>query len=173
MISLLDTFNENSLLNYSFNSSKPYGDYKVEYGIANDSNYFYSSLNPAPYNPFWQISFSQPVEINSYNVCTSILDGIFYIERWRISYSYDGESFTDLQIDSIYNYSSDSMNYPLIKPIKCKHFRITSIMSSNGYKEYLVISQFNCFGNLYVPERTELLCIYSHAHYFYQRPMIK
>ena len=158
MTSIIDTFNKSSFLNYSFHSSKPYAEHKVEYGISSDSNYFYSSLNPAPYNPFWQISFSRQVEISSYNVCTSLLDGIFYVEKWKISYSNDGENFIHLQTNEIDYLSSNSNNYQLIKPIRCKHFRITTIITSNGYYAWLTVSKFNCFGHFKVPERTKLIC---------------
>ena len=154
MTSIIETFNANNNLSYSFSSSTPCSGEEPQYALSKDSKCFHTEVTPS----FWQISFSREVTIDSYSICTRAWNGN-YGASWEVSYSNDSETFISLQTDVMTSSNPNAVKYNLDKTISCKHFKITlKTTNTNGY-HWMVISKFDLFGPLgAAPRRTRDKC---------------
>ena len=149
MTSIIEYFQTNGLnytavgSSYLRNSYSSYNPYNV---FVNNSNMFHSSRD-SPCQ-WWQISFEIPVAITSYTIFRSKSNNC-YPNRWGISYSMDGESFTHLQEDSG-NTHGNVILFSITKQFNCKHFRITAI-SNFACSKALFFDYFNCYGTAGTP----------------------
>lgn len=144
MTSIIDSCNAGSDLKYTLSSATAKSDRKTEYGLAKDSNYFYTSSWYSTAPIYWQISFSKQVSIISYSICTKLSNGQ-YAPSWEVSYSNDGTTFIPLQTDEMKSANTNAVNYPLSKAIACKHFRIKVADDT-----WLAVSKFDLFGSIQV-----------------------
>ena len=118
----------------------------VDYNHAEDAikSSFYSQDN---YPSYWQVTFSQPVTAESYQICPNYLYNSEYVTSWDVSYS-TGTSLTFLQTDSVSSRPSGAVKFSFSKPISLKTLRITSKTTSNNGGEWLRVSKFDLFGRI-------------------------
>ena len=151
MTSIIDVFNSNPSLSFSLSSTEIEGSSrKAEYALNKEGYYFSSPVS----NPFWQISFSQPVSIGSY-----IISGKKSWKRcptsWIISYSLNDSSFITKQTDKIDDLRGNTKKFPINPPIYCKHFKITGKTHTNSkYPSALNFYCFDCFGSVKIVKNT-------------------
>ena len=143
MKSIISKFDSISSLTYSFSSAEPRPGYDAKYAIKNETGFFYSSLTFASDSLYWMISFSQPVTLGSYSICTQYSENV-YVTDWNVSISQTGDFFSYVQSDTMNSSQSKAVNYRFKKPITCKHLKITSVKTSNS-KRWLVVRKFDCF----------------------------
>ena len=144
MTSIIETFNTNNDLSYSFSSSTTFKGHVPEYALSKDSAFFQTEVTPS----FWQISFSKEVTIDSYSICTRASNGN-YGASWEVSHSNNNETFVSLQTDVMTSSNPNAVKYNLDKTISCKHFKITlKTTSISGGYHWMVISKFDLFGRL-------------------------
>ena len=144
MISIIDAFNSNSDLNFSFSSSKASSFYLASNAL-NKEGYYFSSGDT---NAFWQISFSQPVSIESY-IISGPSSLTYWQTSWEISYALDDSTFITKQTDEMKNFKENTQKFPINPPIYCKHFKITGKTHTlSETSSCLNFYCFDCFGSL-------------------------
>ena len=154
-VSVISIFDSDKSLSYSFFSSKPKKNQNdAKYALSIEDEYWFDSdfsVASAPY--FWQISFSKFVVVNRYCICTNTPGRSEYIKSWKISYSIDNKTFIPLQIDKFESLTTDAVSFNLSRNIKCKHFKITTNITSIGSTTWLAIRKFDLFGYGFIFER--------------------
>ena len=150
MSSIIEYFNANKL-NYIASSSEPTSSSYSPYNAFNkDGDYFYS--NESPY--YWQISFSQPVSIESY-IIRAVSSWVSYTSSWDISYSNDGNTFNTIRTEKA-DIKTNTIPFEINPPINCRHFKITGrTVISNDMR--LTFLGFDCFGP--VPKKKTFVLI--------------
>ena len=117
-----------------------------------NNKHFCSSCDSTDY---WQVTFERLVTITSYIISAG--NG-WRTTEWKISISFDGNSFSDVQ-----TYSKDiqgnTEKFLLPYQINCKVFRITGIKDSTGNND-LRFNSFDCFS-----PRNQCSCNF----YYYKR----
>ena len=83
----------------------------------------FHSLN-SPANQWWQISFSDPVSINSYIIKARTSDSGYYQKSLFVNVSFDNETWKTVDDKTNQNTCSGETLFNLSTPINCKHFRI-------------------------------------------------
>ena len=158
MSSIIDLFNADSTLSFSYSSTDEYNaSYKAEYAISKDTNYFQSNANPA----FWQISFSRPVLIEKYIIGGSTT-WTTSPTSWDVSYSTDGVRFTFLQTDLATTLIGTKKTFVLKKKITCRSLKITGKTTTTG-GIWIAFNQFDCFGS--IPQRILRDCTFNIGRY--------
>ena len=143
MSSIIDAFNANLSLSFSLLSTKETSEHNKEYAFEKSSKYFETATSPY----FWQISFSQSVNVESY-IIGGDSSWKYSLTSWDISFSNDEKEPSFLQTDSISSLIGKSQKFQLKDKIVCKHFRITARSCTNGV--WLAFNQFDLFGT-FVP----------------------
>ena len=154
-MSILEYFRANNLTYTTSSSSGSHGT------AVNKGRYFYYDYSTPS---FWQMSFDPIITIGSYTLRTRLLSSWFMI-AWKISYSLDGSSFTDLQYDCVYNTTDNVLKFPLRTPIRCKTFKISGVKSSSN-TDGMIFNNFDLFSKGSLSEiRNKCSCNF----YFYKR----
>ena len=142
MTSIIKLFNAKGL-NYTLTSSGGSNGCKEEDAFSNSS--FFTNSNPS----YWQITFSQPVAAESYQICPNVPTNIVnYVSSWKVSYS-TRDSLTLLQIDNVSSRPSGAVNFSFSEVVPLKTLRITCRTTNNGGK-WLRVGQFDLFGTLLI-----------------------
>ena len=139
MISIIDYFKKNSL---SYTATGPSG--SPSSGFL-DNTYFYTEAS----DPYWQVEFQLPVTIEKY-FFTYTCNSDIWPTSWKISYSLDCSTFTELQTDAK-KLQGNTENFSLKNPVYCKCFKITGLTTSTTYVG-LWFSSFKCYGSLKPPK---------------------
>ena len=146
MTSIIDAFNSSSRRSFSFSSSTPADQsFQAERALDKEGYGFVSTDSDS----FWQISFSQPVLIESYIISGDTKWGA-WPTSWEISYSLNNSSFITKQTDGK-DFRGNTEKFPINPPIYCKHFKITG--KTTNYPDCpkcLAFYRFDCFGSLIV-----------------------
>ena len=162
MSSIIDFFNANKL-NYTASGSSDSCSNEFYPAFDKNDKCFYSVED----SPYWQVTFEYLVTIASY-IISAPLTTSWYTTDWKISYSLDGSSFTDVQ-----TYSKDlkgnTEKFLLPYQINCKIFRITGF-DDNLYEGDLLFNSFDCFGSVLLKIiKNQCSCNY----YYYKRRLIQ
>ena len=139
MSSIIEYFNANKL-NYTASSSEPSQSSRGPYNVfGKDDSLFASRVSPY----YWQVSFSQPVSIESY-IIRAGSSWNSYTSSWDISYSNDGNTFNTIRTEKA-DIKTNTIPFKINPPINCRHFKITARTVMSGEMR-LIFLGFDCFG---------------------------
>ena len=157
MPSIIEFFKANKL---NYTASGTQNECGGFYAAFENDKHFCSTYLPPNY---WQVTFARSVTITGY-IISAPQSVDWYTTQWKVSYSVDGSSFTDVQTYSK-SLKGNTEKFLLPYQINCKIFKITGIENSVGYSD-LSFNSFDCFGSVSL-KRTRNQC--SCNFYFYKR----
>ena len=137
MFSIIEYFNENNI-NYTASGGSINGGNGYYDAFDKNDRYFCSTVTP-----YWQVNFDRLVSIASYTI-TAKSWNTWYMTSWKVSYSLDGSSFTNIQTESISSLNGNTNKFPLNNQVTCKSFRITGVKCSDNSDD-LLFNSFDCY----------------------------
>ena len=147
--SIIKLFKEKSL-NYTATSRTQVTSGSNIYNVFNLDNAYFHSLN-SPSEQWWQVQFECSVNIHSYLINTYIsLTGV-RPTKWLINISNNGNDWRTIQ-ETGRDIGDNDKPFILDSDVRCMFFRIVlkenTYKSDDAYKNYLVLSYFDCFGTI-------------------------